>query len=373
MLPHYSESLRRKLASSVLRGALRMKRGENLIVETWSATLPWAESLVLEARLLGVRPLLFLEDESTYWKSVALAPAPNLGQVGSHEYAALKEADAYVYLNGPLDTAREERRPPSLLRRALAVDHEWFRLARKYEVRTVRWDLGRTSELQARRYGVNLNRWRDELIQATVIDAQTIRGDARRVAAAFRRGSEVSVSHPNGTDLKLRLARRPPIVDDGVIDDDDVREGNIWTVLPSGVTIVTVDETYAEGTFIGDTVGVLFLRDQDHPLSAGAWTFRGGRLKSFSFETGESEFRREYKGLGAGRERPGLISIGLNPRISSIPLLLDQERGTVSVAIGRNSFYGGRTRTPHFTAYQSLRGASVAIDGTTILDRGVLG
>ena len=34
-------------------GTLEMKRGENLLVETWSATLEWAESLVLEARILG--------------------------------------------------------------------------------------------------------------------------------------------------------------------------------------------------------------------------------------------------------------------------------------------------------------------------------
>lgn len=372
MLPEYPESLRRELARIMLHQSLRMKRGENVIVDTWSGTLSWAESVVLEARILGARPILLVEDEATYWKSVDEAPTPNVGQVGSHEWAALKESDAYVYFYGPMDAAREETQPPSLQHRLQAIDHEWFRLIEKHGVRCVRFDLGRTSELWARRYGVDLDRWRRELIEGSTVDPRSLQKDGTRVADVLRRGRAVSISHSNGTDLRLRLARRKPTVDDGVIDEGDVRAGNVWTTLPSGVATVAVDETYAEGRFVADTPGVMFYQGRDSPLSAGTWTFRQGRLAEYSFGSGSEEFLRLFPKLGAGKDRPGLLSVGLNPHTSAIPLLFDQERGKVTIAIGHNSHHGGATRTPHFSAYQSLGGATLEVDGKIVVDAGEL-
>jgi aminopeptidase len=370
MLPSYPESLRRELARTILHQSLLLKRGDNLIVDTWSGTLPWAESVILEARILGARPILLVEDEPTYWKSLEEAPTSNLGQVGSHEWAALKEADAYVYFYGPMDTEREEARPSSLQQRVTTVDHEWFRLIEKYGVRTVRFDLGRTSEIWAKRYGVDLDRWRNELIAGSTVDPHLLRQDGVRVADALRRGRELTVSHSNGTELTLRLVHRKPIIDDGVIDEEDVRRGRVWTTLPSGVTVVAVDETYAEGTFIGDTPGVMFYQSRDSPLRPATWTFRRGRLTKYSFESDSEEFLRQYPKLGAGKDRPGLLSVGLNPRTTGIPLLFDQEKGKISIAVGHNSHLGGATRTPHFSAYQSLGGATLEVDGKTVVEAG---
>ena len=89
VLPDYPEASRRAFARNILRNTLRLRRGENLLVETWSGTLPWAESLVLEARIIGVRTLLTVEDEPTYWKSMECAPDAYLGQVGAHVWSAL--------------------------------------------------------------------------------------------------------------------------------------------------------------------------------------------------------------------------------------------------------------------------------------------
>jgi aminopeptidase len=372
MLPEYPEAKRRQLARNVLQNTLRMKRGENLLVETWSSTLPWAESVVLEARILGVRPMLVVEDEETYWKSVKEAPAAHVGQVGSHDWAALKASDAHLFFYGPMDTEREEALQSSIAGRVEANDHEWFRLVEKFGVRSARFDLGRTSEFAARRYDVDLETWRRELIEGASVDPRTLQKDGARLGEVLRRGREAHITHPNGTDLTLRLAGRRPKVDDGVVDDADIRAGNVVAVVPSGVTTVSVDETYAEGRFVGTVTGVMFMAAGDRAIRGADWTFRRGRLSEFSFERGEEEFRREFSRLGPGKGRPGLISVGLNPQISSIPLLFDQERGVITIAIGRNSWAGGRTRSPRFTAYQSIRGGTLEIDGATVVDAGVL-
>jgi aminopeptidase len=374
MLPEYSERIRRAFAQNILRNSLRIQRGENLLVETWSGTLPWAESLVLEARVMGARPLLVLEDETTFWQGSTDAPAAHVAQVGTHEWAILKFCHAQVQLTGPYDTAREQGLPDSVRRRIAANDHEWFRLTAQAGIRTIRWDLGRTNEFWARRYGVELDQWRKELIEAATLDPRPMRRDGIRIARALRRGHSIRITHPNGTDLRLRLVGRLPKVDDGIIDDQDVREGNLVESVPSGVTGVTVDETYAEGTFVGgNAAGVAFVshfRDQI-PLQGGCWHFKRGRLVDYSFQKGEDEFRRAFRSLGSGKDRPGLISVGLNPSTTSIPLQFDQEKGVVCLTVGHNHHHhGGRTRTPHFVAYQSIRGATLEVDGTRVVHEG---
>lgn len=373
MLPEYPESTRRAFARNVLRNSLRLRRGEKLLIETWSGTQPWADSLVLEARILGARPLLFVEDEATWWKSIREAPASHLGQVGAHDWAALKASDAHIHLWGPYDTTREEALPQSIRNRIMATDHEWFRLVQRSGIRSIRWDLGRTSEVWAHRYGVDLAKWRSELIEGATVDPRPMRRDGQFLAEQFRTGKSVRITHKNGTDLSLRLAGRRARVDDGVVDEADIKAGDVVQVIPSGVTVVTIDERFADGTFISEGPGgVAFSSDAPSqiPFSGAQLSFRDGKLKDYAFERGEAEFRRAFKLAGPGKDRPGLISVGLNPSTTSIPLLFDQERGVLSIAVGRNAEMGGHTRGARFVAYAPIRKADLAIDGVPVLRDG---
>lgn len=372
MLPAYPESRRRELARSLLRTTLRLHRGEDLLIETWSSTLSWATSLAVEARILGAQPLVSVTDEPSYWASFRATPESALGRVGGHTWAAIKASDAYVLLLGPMDIAREERQPPVVSRRQRSNFQELMGVLQKYGVRSVRWDLGRTSEVWARRYRVNLDTWRNELIDATMVDATAMRREGRWIADRLQRGREATITHPNGTRLTLRLVGRKPKVDDGIVDEQDVREGNVMAVMPSGVTNVTVSEADGDGTFISNAVGVLFTMDQDAALAPGRWTFEDGDLVGLPRVAGADRLRRELARVGSGPLHPGLLGVGLNPGIHTLPLLFDQERGTITLAFGRNSWFGGKTRTPTITGYLDLRGGSLAVDGEPIVERGRL-
>ena len=370
MLPSYPESLRRAFARNVLRNTLRLTRGENLLIETWSATFPWALGFDVEARILGARPLLWVKDEPSYWRGVSEGPASQLARMGSHELAALSASDAYVCLYGPEDALREEKLPRTAARRIESNNQEIMRVIQKHGIRTVRWDLGRTSALWARRYAVDLGTWRRELIDATMIDPSEMHRDGSRIADRLARGKEVTITHRNGTNLVLRLDHRRPKLDDGVIDEKAVKAGNMMVVVPTGVVSVTVDESYAEGTFASNQMGVLYVHGQEIPLSTGRWTFRRGALKSFVCSKGGPRVRRELDRLGNPQVRAGQLSIGLNPRISGIPLLFDQSRGTITLEMGRNAQMGGRSRGPHLVAYLDLTGGSLQIDEDPIVEHG---
>ena len=372
MLPTYPESRRRAFARNLLRNGLGLTRGENLLVETWSATLPWAISLTAEARTIGARPLLSVKDEPTYWRSVAEGATSQIGRVGDHEWAALRASDVYVYLYGPLDTVREESLPQAAVRRAESNNHELMRVLQKHGVRTARWDLGRTSELWAKRYGVGLHTWREELISASLIDPQAMRRAGRPIGQKLEAGHTATITHPNGTSLALRLARRRAKLDDGVIDADDLRSGNVIMVVPSGVASVTPAETYAEGSFVSNATGVLYARNRETPLSPGRWVFEDGGLVGYDRARAGKELGLALSELDNPRVPPGQLSVGLNPRISRIPLLFDQERGAITFEIGRNAPMGGRSRTPRLMAYLPLRGGSLEVDGEPLVRRGEL-
>src|SRR3989442_13626992 len=91
------------LAKNVIRRTLHIQPKENVIVETWNHGLPIATEVVYQVRAAGARPMLLFEDEDTYWRSVNSLPESKLGQVGSHEWKAMAEADGYVFIPGPSD------------------------------------------------------------------------------------------------------------------------------------------------------------------------------------------------------------------------------------------------------------------------------
>lgn len=372
MLPRYPERVRRQFARNLLHNTLRLTRGENLLVETWDATLPWAVSVTLEARAMGARPLLSVKDEASYWRSLTDARSSQLGKVGDHEWAALRSSDAFVSFYGPMDAEREERLPPAAQRRLQSNNHELMRTIQKYGVRTVRWDLGRTSELWARRYGVNLATWRSELVQAASVDPRRLRKEGLAVGERLRKGRELRISHPNGTDLSLRLGSRRAKLDDGVIDKEDLRAGDLVVVIPSGVVSTTLVETFAEGTFVPTGTGALWTHEEEGHLPPGRWTFHEGALADFAIPSDGVRLRRELRRLGNPRVPVGQISVGLNRRISSIPLLFDQEYGTLTLEIGRNAHLGGRSRVPHLLAFLPLRGGTMEIDGEPVVVAGRL-
>lgn len=125
----------------------------------------------------------------------------------------------------------------------------------------------------------------------------------------------------------------------------------------------------AEGTFrsnVSNSVGVF---DTVGEVEGGRWTFVSGRLNRFAYDRGQELFSQSYERGGSGKDRVGILSIGLNDRISTAPLLLDQGSGTLTLQMGRNDTAGG-TNHVYWWAWLLLRGADLKVDGNTIVKNG---
>jgi leucyl aminopeptidase (aminopeptidase T) len=356
------------VARALVGSALGVRRGEHVVVASWNHTLPWAAACVTEARRIGARALLLLEDEGAFWRSVDSSPSSRRWAGLSRPVrSTLERADALVYFPGPADRPRLHALPPHLLAPFLGADDEWLSAARGARLRAVRCLLGYASDAQADHWGVPGAMWRSQLIRGiTDVDYGTLRTDGRRAARLLREGRELRLIAANGTDLKLRLRGRVPWVDDGSIDGDDRRRGRVMSAAPAGSVVVAVDETSTEGMAVANRPSFL----SAGRVEGGQWEVQGGRLRNYWYTEGGDAFESEFGRAPRGRETVALFALGLNPALSpGVPQAEDQEAGTVTLAVGGNTLYGGRNRC-RFLSWITIGEATVAVDGAPLCDRG---
>ena len=357
-----------QFAETVVSSVLRLKRGENLLIETWTHTLPFASACVVEARRVGAHPLLLVEDESAYWRSVDLAPAvASWSGVGSAEWAALAKANGYLFFPGPADRPRFRGLPLGTRGKLTGYNEEWYRRAKAARLRGVRSLLGYASDFQANHWAVAGPLWREQLIRATVeANYPQVQADAKRVAQKLRTGKELRITGSNGSDLTVKLRGRRPTVDDGVIGAEDLVAGQNMTNSPPGTVAVAVDEKSAEGLVVANRPSFL----ADGRVEGGQWEVKGGHLVNYWYTDGQPAFDGAYQGAPKNRDVLSFLSVGLNSALpAGVPQVEDQEAGAVTLGIGGNSGYGGSNRCPFFS-WVVLGEATVAVDGRPLVDRG---
>jgi leucyl aminopeptidase (aminopeptidase T) len=367
----YSESRARDMARMVLTKTLRVRPGESVTIETWDGTVAWANAFVLETRRMGAYPLLLYNDEATYWKTLDLAGPKILGVTGRQEWAMLERTNAYVAFWGPSDMIRESRLPAQTAAEMTAYDDHWFEVANRTGLRLCRMYLGRVSPTTARAFGVDEEAWRRELVDAALVDPVPLHRTALKIADRLRKGSVVEVRHPNGTELRLRLRHREPRIDSGVLPPRPGARGRgasgapgIQDVaIPAGVVLVAPDEESGDGRFVSNAPS----DSVEGPLEGGEWTLRDGELTSYSYRSGGETFEREYRRVGPRVARPGLLCVGLNPKIRDAPLMRDQRLGTITFSLGGNRWFGGQTDGHGFRPYLHLIDGELRVDGKVLV------
>ena len=339
------------------------------MVESPPYALGFAEIVAAEARHRGARPVIFYDPEAALYGAHQGTEASDWSALAQAEVAAVAASDGYVLFPAtPEDRERRERLPRAHREAVERRAQEWSQVLVRNSVPSVLMLAATATESAAVQYGVNLPAWRRECFRAGLVDPRDLQRAARPLQRALHRGRRVTISHPNGTHLELKLAGRTPVVDDGRVDAHDLAAGRVWTTIPSGFLLVAVDENTAEGRFLSNRPS----RHRRGVIEGMSWTFRDGRLREVEIDTGRTIFESSYRRGGPGRSRPALLSIGLNSEIRDFPLAEDQERGVVTLYIGGNDDLGGTTHGP-FRDYALLRGATVSVDGQPIVRSGKLG
>ncbi len=352
-----------RFARSVLTRNLQVRPGENVIIEGWSHTLPWATALARETRRLKAYPLVLFEDENAFWDSVDSREDTILGAAPSHEWAALGKTDVYIHMWGAGDRLRLNSLPGDRGAKLIAFNDAWYKAARKAGLRGSRLEIGRPFPNLAKVYGVKESTWTNQLIAATMVDPERLQAAGRPIARALERGRRVRIHDHRGTDLTLGLAHRGALLRAGRITREDrARPYDMLNYLPAGSVRVALDESVANGTFVANRTCYY----ETGKATGGTFEFRNGRLVRHHFDTGAKFFDEGFRRGGKGRDRPGMLGIGLNPKLHNTPQVEDIEAGAIMVSVGGNQFTPGGRNTSPFFGFAINVGAQLEIDGRPV-------
>ena len=351
-----------QLARSLLTKNLAVKAGETVTIEAWPHTLPYAVALAREARRLKALPLVLYEDEDGYWDAVSHGDAKVVGASPGHEWAALGKTDVYIHMWGPGDRVRLNALPPAQQGPLYQFNDGWYASARRAGTRGLRLELGRPYPALAEAYGVDLRSWVAQVEAASALEPTILARRAAPLVRALRSGKKLRIRHENGTDLTVGLAGRTPRAYDGRPHPGEKdRPFDLLANVPSGAIRVALDETVAEGTLVGNRTCYY----DDGVARRPRFEFARGKLVRHEFASGGERFDAGYRAGGAGRDRPGMLSIGLNPELHDTPQVEDIESGAVMVSVGGNRNLGGKNRSPFF-GWAIVAGARLELDGRTL-------
>jgi leucyl aminopeptidase (aminopeptidase T) len=344
------------LARVVLDRYLGLRRGESVTIEAWNHALPWARSLVIEARRRGAHPTLIIEDESAFFRSLELLGSAVLSEPATEPTV---RGDACIYFGGPEAFPRLMGLPADDREALLARrDRTSSRNPRSPRARTIRIAIGDVSATAADRYGVGVEAWTRELLNASLVDPMRLEATGRRLARSFSRAHRVRIRHPNGTDLEFRLGDRAPILDSGRPAPGSRAPGSR---VPAGILILPIGRGSANGVWEANRPA--YDRFVVPPTTLGGhFEFRAGRLRRFTFDQGGEPFALTYARAGPGRERAVALTIGLNPGITDAPEALELGLGTLGLLIGDSPFPGRQPRSG-FSFLAALADADVVVDG----------
>ncbi|MGP8072598.1 MAG: hypothetical protein ACLPZM_05665 [Thermoplasmata archaeon] len=360
-------SLERAAARNIVTKYLKVRAGENAIIESWDHTMPMASAMVDEVRRVGGKVLLVQNDEDAWWRAIDRGQTKLLGESSAPEWAALKAADVYVNFWGPGDANRIEKDSEDALDDAFAWNWPWYAVARKAGLRGVRMTEGFATEGRAKTWGLDHARWRQNVVQGCLTDPEEMAESGARLGKALSRGKKVRITHSNGTDLEVALAGVTPRVLDGrthPYHKGDSPSGMLQQ-MPAGTLDVALDSKTAEGSFHANRRTNIWWNWH----SGGTLEFVAGKLTSYSFECGKDQFSRRYKKASAGNDRASALKLGLNTAVKDVPNLETVEGGSVSLQIGRNQNLGG-TNGSNFFSWFSLAGSEIAIDGVPVIRAG---
>lgn len=175
------------------------------------------------------------------------------------------------------------------------------------------------------------------LAGAMAVDWRALAGRTLEAAKVLRKAGHVRIRTPEGTDISFSTQGRKIHADTGII----TRPGAFGN-LPAGEVYLAPVEGTAEGRL------VLLWAPTRKLASPIEVTVKNGLATDVE---GEDEFAKELAGrLRERRENANIaeLGIGTNPRASRPDNILESEKilGTVHIALGDNSSFGGTVRTP---------------------------
>ena len=350
---------------NIVHSCLRIREEDRVCILTWGHSLRLAEAFAMECQKVGAKTHLDVQTDKLYYQATLKLPIRYLKEADPFSLSLLDVSTANIYIQGPADPEGLKKITPERMS-AIAQGDELFthKLFEK-RIRTAIIYLGYVTPQRAKTYGFDYEKWKTNVQAALNIDYDELRDLALETGKMLENASVVQIRADNGTNLHLDLAGTHARIDDGVIDDEDIRNGSVLSILPTGTVSVIPRERSAEGIFISD-VPEAMTGSLVHGMS---WKFQKGRLVSFTGGKNVDAVRDRWKIAKGDKDQASWLTIGLNPNAEGGYLHNSLALGSVTLGIGDNRGMDGKIESD-FSAQCTLLKANVKLDDKLIIKNG---
>lgn len=360
------------LAERIVTKTANIKEGDIVEISTGPQDLAFAEELAIAVRNKGAYAVITYASENIVRKTLASVPAKYDTQKPVVATAFAKLFTVRINLSAVRDQGLSAALPVE--RRALMAKTfaaaGLAQLQQKRNVRTVELGNGMApSPARVALTGLSEAQQTKMFWDGVTADYAGIEEKGKTLKATLAAGSELRITMPNGTDLKMKVKARKVLVSDGVISDADVKAGgaNLSVWLPAGEVFLTPVPGSAEGKLVDDRMTF-----DGKEITGVTAEIKAGKITSITAKTGWDGVKGLYDAAGPGKNEVDLVDIGINPAIKATPKFENYvAAGTVTVGTGNNVWAGGTNKEP-FGFQFFLTGATVTLDGKPIVEAGVL-
>jgi leucyl aminopeptidase (aminopeptidase T) len=361
-----------KLAHTLVAQCAAVAEGDRVLVVGGPSDLDLLEDIAIEVRKLGAHPLLNIQTENLARRMFTDVPARFDGQERSFLLRMAEIADAQIsvdFMEHPdlLADIPAERRS--------AADKAEYALddaILKRNVRQVYLGNGLyPTRARAQQYGLSEDQLSHIFWSGVNTDYPQLQAMGEKVQKQLMAASELRITAPNGTDLTVKISKRPVFVSDGVISPHDRELGGaacqVW--LPAGEAYLAPVPGTATGTFVADHYFF-----EGKPIEGLKLEFKAGKLTAMSAKGDITPLKKLYDAAPAGRDDFAFVDVGINPSVE-IPkdskLVTWMAAGSISIGAGGNTWAGGDNTCP-FDLYATINGGTLTADGKPVVEQGTL-
>jgi aminopeptidase len=190
----------------------------------------------------------------------------------------------------------------------------------------------------------------------------------------FTGAKTIRIAANDGTDLVFSVKGRRFLKDDGILDEEDVKNNDVGMNIPCGEIFTAPIEGSANGTLYFPKTMV-----SEHGMIYGLMLhFKNGRVAKFTAKNGRDHLVKFLAENTGEKDRIAEFGIGLNRKAAYTggAILIDEKiYRTIHVAIGWNLGYGGKSNaSSHLDFIKPLHNCNgrVYTDNGLAIDKGVL-
>ncbi len=355
------------IARKVAGECLRIRPGENFWIScSDSFYYDFAQEMAMASIERGAYPYITMSSDAIARKKYDNS-LDYLKKPAVFSPAIIEVADVMLHLGFPKDPLYLDGVSPSKLAAGAIGSRSYTEALLKRNQK--RGNLRCSSFLYptpeaADKYNIPYEEYHDLIWKAVDIDYQALSTRARELARILDEGSSVHIKTPDGTDLTFSIEGRHPLIDDGIMDQEDIDKNMYLQNLPTGEVYIAPVEDSATGTAV-------FQYNIFHgkPLVNFRVRFQEGRIVEMEADEGLDHYRDIMEKQTGEKYRIAELGIGLNPEVTRVTgeLALDEKIiGTIHIATGENRMFDGGRNQSSIHWDMVMMNPQLTIDGKTI-------